>query len=128
MGSRFLEAGGSRTAPTRKLSTRGDGSPHARGQGEEGVGRGETATGVSSVRWNSPWYGVEGMGWFVSYHVFSRYGKVTFLQCAAFCPVLPGVGKDEDTRWVGVYEGELDGEQMSEWVWKAAAMPGWDGF
>ena len=108
MAGRFLEAGGSRTAPTRWLSTRGDGSPHARGQGEEGVGRGETATGVSSVRWNSPWYGVEGMGWFASCHVVTCYVKVTFLNGAALRPVPPGSGKDEDSRWVGVYEGELD--------------------
>ena len=33
-----------------------------------------------AMRWNSPFYGVEGRGWFVSYHVFSRYVKVTFLN------------------------------------------------
>ena len=68
------------------------------------------------------------MGWFASCHVVTCYVKVTFLNGAALRPVPPGSGKDEDTRWVGVYEGDLDGEQMSEWVWKAAAMPGWDGF
>ena len=57
-----------------------------------------------------------------------RYVKVTFLNGAALRPVPPGSGKDEDSRWVGVYEGELRRGQMSEWVWKAAAIPGWDGF
>ena len=47
-----------------------------------------------AVRWNSPFYGIEGQGWFVSYHVFTRYVKVTFLNGASLRPVPPGSGKD----------------------------------
>ena len=81
-----------------------------------------------AVRWNSPWYGVEGLGWFASFHVFTRYVKVTFLNGASLDPVPPGGGKDLDARWVDIYEGELDEEQMAEWVRQSAAIPGWDGF
>ena len=81
-----------------------------------------------AVRWNSPWYGIEGEGWFVSYHVFTRYIKVTFLNGASLQPVPPGAGKDKDSRWVDIYEGELDVEQMATWVRQAAALPGWRGF
>lgn len=81
-----------------------------------------------AVRWNSPWYGIEGQGWFLSYHVFTRYVKVTFLYGRLLSPVPPGSGKDEDARWVDIYEGELDEEQMVEWVRQAAAIPGWSGF
>ena len=81
-----------------------------------------------AVRWNSPWYGVEGMGWFLSYHVFTRYVKVTFLNGASLQPVPPGSGKDKDSRWVDIYEDELDEAQMENWVRQAAARPGWDGF
>jgi hypothetical protein len=81
-----------------------------------------------AVRWNSPWYGVEGEGWFVSYHVFTRYVKVTFLNGASLRPVPPGSGKDPDSRWLDIYEGELDEEQMATWVRQAAALPGWRGF
>ncbi|MCY3690724.1 MAG: DUF1801 domain-containing protein [Chloroflexota bacterium] len=81
-----------------------------------------------AVRWNSPWYGVEGEGWFASYHVFTRYVKVTFLSGASLDPVPPGAGKDPDSRWVDIYEGELDEEQLAEWVRQAAALPGWKGF
>ena len=81
-----------------------------------------------AVRWNSPWYGVEGQGWFASYHVFTRYVKVTFLNGASLRPVPPGSGKDPDARWVDVHEGELDEEQLTEWVRQAAALPGWPGF
>ena len=81
-----------------------------------------------AVRWNSPWYGVEGQGWFVSYHVFARYIKVTFLQGASLEPPPPGAGKDKDARWIDIYEGELDEEQLAVWVRQAAAIPGWPGF
>ena len=81
-----------------------------------------------AMRWNSPFYGVEGRGWFVSYHVFSRYVKVTFLNGASLNPVPCGGGNDPDSRWVDIYEGELDEEQMADWVRQSAAVPGWDGF
>ncbi len=76
-----------------------------------------------AVRWNSPWYGVEGEGWFVSYHVFTRYVKVTFLNGASLRPVPPGSGKDPDSRWIDIYEGELDETQMATWVRQARAFP-----
>ena len=81
-----------------------------------------------AVRWNSPWYGVEGQGWFLSTHVFSKYVKVTFLNGAQLLPEPPGSGKDPDSRWVNIFEGELDEEQMIEWIRQSAALPGWSGF
>ena len=78
------------------------------------------------VRWNSPFYGVEGRGWFLSVHVFTRYVKVTFFRGASLRPVPPGSGKDRDARWVDVHEGGLDEAQMAAWVRQAAALPGWD--
>ena len=81
-----------------------------------------------AVRWNSPWYGVEGQGWFVSYHVFNRYVKVTFLNGARLDPVPPGSGKDPDSRWIDIYEDALDAEQLEAWVRHASTMPGWHGF
>ncbi len=81
-----------------------------------------------AVRWNSPWYGLEGQGWFVSYHVFTRYVKVTFLNGASLQPVPPGSGKDPDSRWIDIYEGELDEAQLETWVRQSAALPGWQGF
>ena len=64
-------------------------------------------------KWNSPFYGVGGQGGFLSYHVFTRYVKVTFLNGASLRPVPPGSGKDNDSRWIDIYEGELDEEQMA---------------
>ena len=81
-----------------------------------------------AVRWNSPFYGIEGQGWFVSYHVFTRYVKVTFLNGASLQPVPPGSGKDRDSRWIDIHEGELDEEQMAAWFRQSAALPGRPGF
>ena len=81
-----------------------------------------------AVRWNSPWYGIEGQGWFASYHVFTRYVKLTFLSGASLCPVPPGAGKDPDSRWIDIYEEGLDEEQLATWIRQAAALPGWRGF
>lgn len=81
-----------------------------------------------AVRWNSPFYGVEGRGWFLSFHVFTRYVKVTFFLGRSLRPLPPGSGKDPDARWVDLHEDELDEEQMAEWVRQAAALPGWKGF
>ena len=87
------------------------------------------APGVKkAVRWNSPFYGVEGRGWFLSYHCFTCYVKVTFFLGRSLSPLPPGSGKDPDSRWVDIHEGGLDEEQMAEWVRQAAALPGWKGF
>ena len=83
-----------------------------------------TAPGVQkAVKWNSPFYGIEGQGWFVGVHTFTNYVKVTFFQGASLRPVPPG-GKG-DARWVDVHEDDLDEAQMSTWVKQAAVLPGW---
>jgi len=78
-----------------------------------------------AVKWNSPFYGVEGKGWFLNVHVFANYVKVTFFRGAALKPAPPGAGKDAAARWVDVREGELDEAQMVKWVKQAARLPGW---
>ena len=78
-----------------------------------------------AVKWNSPFYGMEGQGWFLSFHVFTRYVKVTFCRGASLEPPPPGPSKDKNTRYLDVYEGELDEVQFAKWVKQAAALPGW---
>jgi hypothetical protein len=77
-----------------------------------------------AVRWNSPFYGIEGQGWFASFHVFNRYVKVTFFKGTSLRPVPPG-GTDKEARWIDVHEDGLDEAQMTAWVKQAAAVPGW---
>ncbi len=78
-----------------------------------------------AVKWNSPLYGVEGQGWFLGIHAFTRYLKVAFYRGASLRPLPPGASKDEQTRYVDLGEGELDEAQMERWVKQAAALPGW---
>ncbi len=82
-----------------------------------------------AVRWNSPFYGVEGQGWFLSYHVFTRYVKVTFLNGGSLDPLPPVESRDKDTRYYHIYEdGAIDEELVASWIRQAAAIPGWHGF
>ena len=81
-----------------------------------------------AVRWNSPWYGIEGQGWFLSYHVFTRYVKVTFMNGASLDPVPPGSGKDPDARWLDIYEDGFEEARWRSGYGSPAALPGWDGF
>jgi hypothetical protein len=88
----------------------------------------ENAPGVrKAVKWNSTFYGMEGKGWFVSFHVFTHYVKVTFFNGAALRPVPPGgTARSKDVRWIDVREGDpLDAAQMARWVKQAATAPGW---
>jgi hypothetical protein len=81
-----------------------------------------------AVKWNSPFYGMEGEGWFLSFHVFTRYVKVTFFRGASLRPVPPGASKHEDVRYLDIHEDdELDEAQMANWVRQAAALPGFLG-
>ena len=76
-----------------------------------------------AVKWNSPFYGIEGQGWFLGVHTFTNYVKVTFFQGTSLRPV-PSGGKG-NARWINIHEDDLDEVQMSEWVLQAAALPGW---
>jgi len=79
-----------------------------------------------AVRWNSPMYGIKDQGWFVSFHVFTNYVKVTFFRGTSLNPVPPG-GSGKDARWIDIREGELEEveEQLAKWIRQAAAIPGW---
>ena len=80
-----------------------------------------------AVKWNSPFYGIEGQGWFLSFHVFTRYVRVTFFSGISLHPVPPGgTPKSKDARWIDIHEGDVfDEAQLATWVKQAAALPGW---
>jgi len=84
-----------------------------------------TVPGVSkAVKWNSPFYGVEGEGWFLSFHCFTKYIKVTFFRGASLRPLPPGQSKHKDVRYLDIYEGRLDEAQFADWVKQASQLPG----
>ncbi len=78
-----------------------------------------------AVRWNSPFYGVEGQGWFLSYHCFTKYIKVTFLNGASLLPLPPVQSKHEDVRYFHIHEDDqLDEELVADWIRQASELPG----
>jgi hypothetical protein len=79
-----------------------------------------------AVRWNSPFYGMEGQGWFLNFHCFTKYVKVAFFNGASLDPRPPGESKDENVRYLDIHEGdELDEAQFAAWVEQASRLPGW---
>lgn len=78
-----------------------------------------------AVKWNSPLYGVEGDGWFLGIHCFTRYVKVAFFRGTSLHPVPPGESKSEQTRYLNIHEGDpIDEAQLADWVRQASQLPG----
>lgn len=100
---------------------------------KQGLGRRLDALVVASVpnvqkavRWNSPFYGVAGQGYFLSFHCFTKYIKVTFFQGASLNPMPPGASKQAEVRYLDLREDDpFDEALLSSWIEQAAALPGW---
>jgi hypothetical protein len=86
-----------------------------------------TVPGVrKAVKWNSPLYGVEGQGWFLGIHCFTKYIKVAFFRGASLRPMPPVESKDKDTRYFHLHEDDqLDEELVASWIRQASELPGW---
>lgn len=79
-----------------------------------------------AVRWNSPFYGIEGQGWFLSFHCFTKYVKVTFFRGTSLDPLPPGESRTAETRYLDIREdGLFDEKQLSRWIRQASRLPGW---
>jgi hypothetical protein len=84
-----------------------------------------TVPGVyKAVKWNTPFYGIEGEGWFVSFHCFTKYIKVTWFRGTSLRPVPPGESKHKEVRYLDIYEDQLDEAQFVAWVKQASRLPG----
>ncbi len=87
---------------------------------------GRAVPGVhKAVKWNSPLYGIEGEGWFLSFHCFAKYVKVAFFRGAALRPLPPGESKQKEVRYLDSHEDDrLDEAQVAAWVKQASTLPG----
>jgi hypothetical protein len=77
-----------------------------------------------AVKWNSPFYGVEQGSWFLSFHCFAKYVKVTFFRGTSLCPLPPGESKQKEVRYLDIHEGQFDEKQFADWVKQAGRLPG----
>ncbi len=79
-----------------------------------------------AVKWNTPFYGIEGQGFFLGFHCMTKYVKVAFFRGTSLHPAPPGKSKQKEVRYLDIHEGdELDEAQMTTWVKQATALPGW---
>lgn len=78
-----------------------------------------------AVRWNTPFYGIEGNGWFLAFHCFTKYVKITFLNGASLKPTPPVESKDPNTRYLNIYENDqLDDALLKNWIKQASKKSG----
>jgi len=78
-----------------------------------------------AVKWNSPFYGIEGQGWFLGIHCFTKYIKVAFFRGTLLRPVPPGESKQNEVRYLNIHEDDpLDEAQLADWVKQASQLPG----
>ncbi len=81
---------------------------------------------VKAVKWNSPFYGIESNGWFMSFHCLTKYVKVSFFSGNSLVPIPPIASKVEGPRYLHIHQGDVvDREQLADWFGQAAALPGW---
>jgi hypothetical protein len=85
-----------------------------------------TVPGVQkAVKWNTPFYGVEGQGWFLGIHCFMKYVKVAFFRGTSLRPLPPGESKQKEVRYLDIHEDDqLDEAQFADWVKQASQLPG----
>lgn len=85
-----------------------------------------TVPGVhKAVKWNSPFYGIDDQGWFLSLHCFTKYIKVAFFRGTSLRPVPPGESKQKEVRYLDIHEDdEFDEAQLAAWVKQASQLPG----
>ena len=78
-----------------------------------------------AVKWNTPFYGIEGQGWFLSFHCFAKYVKVAFFRGASLRPLPPGESKQKEVRYLDIHKDDmLDETQFASWVKQASQLPG----
>lgn len=85
-----------------------------------------TVPGVhKAVKWNQPFYGFEGDGWFTAFRCYTRYVQLQFFRGTSLDPEPPKASKHPEVRYLDIYEDdELDEDQLRSWFAQAAKLPG----
>jgi hypothetical protein len=86
-----------------------------------------TVPGVQkAVKWNTPFYGVEGRGFFLGFHCITKYIKVAFFRGTSLRPLPPVESSQKDVRYLHIHEGDrIDEKLMASWIKQASELPGW---
>lgn len=79
-----------------------------------------------AVKWNTPFYGLEGQGWFLGFHTYTNYVQVAFFRGTSLKPQPPKASKSPDVRYVDIRQDDLDEAQLTKWIEQASKLPGWN--
>ncbi|WP_256673718.1 DUF1801 domain-containing protein [Nocardia cyriacigeorgica] len=78
-----------------------------------------------AVKWNQPFYGHEGEGWFLSFRCYTNYVQIQFFRGTSLDPVPPKASKHDEVRYLDIYENDdLDEGQLVSWIGQASNLPG----
>ncbi len=78
-----------------------------------------------AVKWNQPFYGFEGEGWFMGFRCFTMYVQLSFFRGSSLDPEPPKAAKHPEVRYLNVHEhDELDEAQLTSWIEQASKLPG----
>ncbi len=78
---------------------------------------------AKQVRWNTPFYGLSGQGWFLGFSCLKHYVKVAFFKGAHMEPLPPEPSKQANVRYLHLHEGEaVDAAQFTDWVRQATKL------
>lgn len=78
-----------------------------------------------AVKWNTPFYGMEGQGWFLGFHCITKYVKVAFFRGTSLRPLPPVESKQKEVRYFHIHEDDVfDETQFADWVKQASQLPG----
>jgi hypothetical protein len=79
-----------------------------------------------AVKWNSPFYGIEGRGWFLSFHCYTKFVRVAFFRGRSLRPLPPGESRQKEVRYLDIHEEEqIDDKLVAGWIRQASELPGW---
>ena len=77
------------------------------------------------VKWNQPFYGNEGDGFFVSFRCYTTSVQLGFHNGSSLDPQPPTASKHPAMRYFDIHEDdELDEAQLISWLEQASHLPG----
>lgn len=78
-----------------------------------------------AVKWSSPMYGREGIGWFASFASFKEHVRLSFFSGVDLRPP-PPEGESKGMRSVRLRgPADYDEARFQSWIRQAASIPGW---
>ena len=78
-----------------------------------------------AVKWNQPFYGHQGSGWFMSFRCFTSYVQLAFFKGASLTPMPPKASKHDEVRYFDIRDDDdLDEDQLRSWIEQASKLPG----